>query len=118
MSKLEHIRKLEEMEADVKVVEAVDGEGFAILLSEPATRELCLALSAYLDRIDPYNADKQESVAFFYESIMDNFAFDRGSYLLSTWISPTEADELFNSYTPDDSEVWEQLREAFSEVLE
>ena len=118
MSKLEYIRKLEEMEADVKVIEAIDEEGSAILLSEPATRVLCLALNDYLDQIDPHNADKQESVAFFYESIMDNFAFHRGSYLLSTWIPPTEAGELFENYTPSNSEMWEELREAFSEVLE
>lgn len=118
MSKLEYIQELEEMETDVKVVEAVDGEGFAILLSEPATRELCLGLDEYLDQINPHNPDKQESVAFFYESVMDNFAFDRGSYLLSTWISPTEAGELFDTYTPDDPDVWEKVREAFNEVLE
>ncbi|KZX46272.1 hypothetical protein [Haloarcula sp. K1] len=118
MSKLEYIRKLEEMETDVKVIEAIDEEGSAILLSDPATRELCLALNDYLDHIDPHNADKQESVAFFYESIMDNFTFHRGSYLLSTWISQTEASELFENYTANDSEVWEELREAFSEVLE
>ena len=118
MPKYEYIQKLEEMEADVSVIEALDEEGFVILLSEPATRELCNALIDYIDRISPYDSDKQESVTFLYESIMDNFAFDRGSYLLSTWISPTKADELFENYTPDNSEVWEELQEAFSEVLE
>jgi hypothetical protein len=118
VSKLEYIRKLEEMEADVEVIEAIDEEGSAILLSEPATQELYLALNDYLDQIDPHNADKQESVAFLYESIMDNFTFHRGIYLLSTWISPTEVGELFENYTPSSSGVWEELREAFSEVLE
>lgn len=118
MSLLDLIRQLEEMETDVKAVEFSEEEGFAILLSEPATRELCLALDEYLDRISPRNPDKQESVAFLYEIVMERFAFGRGSFVHSDDSIATVAGELFDIYTPEDAEVWEKVREAFDEVLE
>lgn len=118
MPGLEYIRKLEEMETDVEIVESAEGDGFAILLSEPATRELCLALDEYLDRISPRDPDKQESVAFLYEMVMERFAFGRGSYVLTTGTIASVAGELFNIHTPEDADVWEKVRDAFDEVLE
>lgn len=112
MPKLEYIKELEEMDegVDVETFSPAGENHTVVLLSEAATRELCLALDEHLDDVSPRNTRQQEAVDHLYNDILDRFKFKRGSYILSTGNMGVVPIRFLKSYTPDDADVWKEIR--------
>lgn len=116
MPKIEFIQKLEEMESHAELVESADNSDSAILLSETATREICHALDEHLDRISPYESDEQERLSHLYDTMMERFKFDRGSYILTSESTLLLRDELMTSYTPQNQDAWDVVLQTFEKA--
>lgn len=118
MPDIKYLKKLEDMDTHTEVVDSDERDHVAVLLSEPATRELCLALDEYQNQISPYKPEIQESVGGLYDIILTRFKFGRGSYVLSTDKIPRLDGERLRSYSPEDPDVWRDLRETFTEAFD
>lgn len=76
-----------------------------LLLSEVATRELSLAIRQNLNKL-AHSPDKQERLGNIHEELMDNFAFNRGSYVE---LEPLVQRTTLDHYTPDHKEAWNEV---------
>jgi hypothetical protein len=118
MVKIEYIKQLEKMgeDAEVEVFTPSDEDHSVILLSETATRELCLALDEYLNHVDSRDTEQQEAIDHLYNDILDRFKFKRGSYILSAGHIRNIPAQFLKSYTPEDESVWKKVRDALNEI--
>lgn len=114
MNNLDYIRENEAMTEPVTIIHDTDNDTHVLLMDESTARELALALSDLLDTIDPYNTTKQDDIAHIYESLMENFAFERGSFLPLTSRVLDGIKTAIETYTPRNDDIASKLLETIA----
>jgi hypothetical protein len=108
MPSAKRLEELKSLSQDCRVIETEESEA-VLLLSEAATREVCLALDNLLNQIDPHNPERQETVAFLYDDIMDVFSFGRGSYVTLNSQATSILLQALHERVPDDDTVFSNV---------
>lgn len=102
LTPLEQLNRLDELVTTT----SYEGTNY-LLLSEVATRELSLAIQENLNKL-AHSPQKQEDLAHVHEELMDNFGFNRGSYVE---LEPLVQRTTLDHYTPDHTSAWEAVLE-------